>query len=192
MTTQPSTPPDPIDAPASSQAFSRLQRRLHWLVAVLLGLQFGLQAPMRDAVRTLTAGGDIGASGFLATTVHTWSGGAVGLMILWRLKLRYDRRGTGPTTAGLFGHIARLNHVALYATVLVMVTSGSAYWYFGVEPARQWHQAGKWVLAALVSLHVVAAAWHALVLRDDVFRRMTSRGGLTDRIVDRDFGDGSG
>ncbi len=165
--------------------WTRLQRRLHWLVAAGVALQFLLQGPMRRTARALDADQPIDLTGFLVSTVHTWTGVSIGLLLCWRLAVRRARAreatAGGRTSAAAaggrtpHGRVAAANHALLYCVTGAMVLSGSLHWYAGVDAAAAWHRGAKYALAGLVSLHVAAAAWHALVRRDDVLSAMLGR-----------------
>lgn len=179
----------PTDSAASTPRVPRwtsVQRRLHWLVAAGVGLQFLLQAPMRRAFEAIGADAPVGATAFVVTTVHTWTGVTLGLMLAWRLALRRSRarERTGAADASgdprekggrLRRGVAAANHALLYLVTGTMVASGALQWYAGVDAATAWHRNAKYALVALVTLHVAAALWHALVRRDDVLSAMTAR-----------------
>lgn len=190
-------------APAAPR-WTALQRRLHWAVAFAVAGQYLLQGPMRRAVGAIEGGGSVDALGFLVTTVHTWSGATVGLLLAWRLALRRERaRAAGTSTGGardasadasegalpvatrLRRAVATANHAALYLVTAAMVISGSLHWYAGLSAAAAWHGILKWVLAALVALHVGAALWHALVRRDDILPAMAGRRDPAARLDER-------
>ena len=166
-----------------------------------MALQFALQGPMRRAVDALDAG-EVGALGFLVTTVHSWTGATIALLLAWRVALRRGRArdaagregrdvpdaGAGPAgprpglPARLRRAVAAANHASLYLVTGSMAASGALHWYGGVESAARWHGILKWVLAGLVALHVAAALWHALVRRDDILPAMAGRRGPAARL----------
>lgn len=166
--------PDEERAPT----WSPLQRRLHWLVAGLVLGQYLLQDAMRSAGETVARGETVSAGEFLVTTLHTWGGAAVAALVVCRLVLR--RRAPVPVAAGGLGagaaRLVRWHHLALYAALVAMVLSGALHYYAGVEAAARWHGIGKWVLAALVAVHVGGALRHALRPGDTVLQRMWSGG----------------
>jgi len=156
--------------------WTRLQRRLHWIVAALLLGQALLGWPMAAAVERLEQVADgtatPGLGDFLVTTLHTASGVGIGLLLLWRLRLRIERAGIDVTRA----RAARAVQGLLYAVTLLMVLSGALHWYVGLEWAGIWHAAGKWLLAALVAVHL-GGAFHHLLRRDGVFQAMSKGSG---------------
>ena len=208
-------PPGATPAPGAPR-WTSLQRRLHWAVALGVAGQYLLQGPMRRAVDALEGeggGGTVGevdALGFLVTTLHTWTGATIGLLLLWRLAVRRERararrdgvaRDGADTEAGAAVDVgaeapdrdgpplerarrilAAANHALLYLVTGAMVGSGALHWYAGVDAAARWHGNLKWALAGLVALHAAAAAWHALVRRDNILRSMTGRPGRAARL----------
>jgi len=110
-----------------------------------------------------------------------------GVWGLWNLRNR-------PTESGLMGTAVKAGHVGLYALMVLVPalkiigsaggTRGFSYLGLQVFPARktaiawtskiaEWHATLGWILAALVLGHIGAAlAWHHLIKRDGVLKRM--------------------
>lgn len=169
--------------------YGAVAKWLHWLVAlgiltlVILGL---LQAdmdsgPQRAAIREL----------------H----GSIALLVLALMVLRLAWRWTNVTPAhppGIPGWQragAALVHGAIYVVVftqlasggLAVATGGKPLAFFGLfsitlpiakdhdvhELLEEVHEAGWMLLAALVAVHVLAALYHHLGLKNDVLKRMT-------------------
>ena len=123
------------------------------------------------------------------------------LLLLWRLATRAPVPLAG--TPRWQRIAASGTHAALYAMMLVMPLSGWLFnsaanfplkWFglvklpalWGPDPAvKQWardvHEYGFYVLAALVLLHVGAALWHHWFVKDATLARMLPRGWLSDR-----------
>ena len=160
--------------------WSPLQRRLHWLVALLVLGQFALQGPMRAASEAAATGAAVTFGQFVVATLHSWGGATVAVLVGWRLLLR--RRAAVPVAGGRLGaRAARLvgwHHALLYGALMAMALSGALHYYADVDGAARWHEAGKWVLVVLVLVHVAGAAVHALRPGDTVLQRMwTGRDG---------------
>ncbi len=47
-------------------------------------------------------------------------------------------------------------------------------WPAGADFMHEAHESAGWIFAALVTMHVLAALWHAL-RRDGVFQRMSAK-----------------
>ncbi|MBB4482268.1 hypothetical protein GGE46_004881 [Rhizobium etli] len=62
-------------------------------------------------------------------------------------------------------------HHAFYAAIIGQACMGflASYVWFGIAP---YHVIGSRIILAMVALHFAAAAWHALVARDDPLDRM--------------------
>ena len=147
----------------SPPTWTPLQRRLHWIVALLVASQFALQGAMRAANEAARAGDAVTFGQFAVTTLHTWGGAGVALLVAWRLVLR--RRAPVPVARGALGprasRLVAWHHRALYALLALMALSGALHWYVGWEAAARWHETGKWALAGAVAVHLAGAAVHA-------------------------------
>ena len=162
---------------ASPPRYTRLQRRLHILVMLIIASQYLFQGPMRDALELIESGADLSLSGFLITTVHTLGGALIAAAMLWRWRLA--RQNPVPVAAGRLGAKAscyiRIHHRLFYVMVLIMAISGALHYYLGWPLAGRWHELGKWGLAALIGLHVAGALWHVVAGHREVFSRMMGR-----------------
>jgi cytochrome b561 len=159
---------------------------LHWTLAFLITAALALGAfalvkipnasPMKiEALRSHMTGGLI----ILA-------------LMLVRLAIRIGSAHPPPATTGdrRLDRIAWASHRLFYVTVIAMAASGltmalqtgafdavflghgqvpADFWVF---PLRSVHYALSRLLMALIALHVVAAFYHAFVLRDRLLRRM--------------------
>lgn len=166
------------DKAGPAMFYTLLQRRLHWLVIVLLLGQFVLQAPMRDAIRAIEQQETLGFVQFMVTTAHTWGGVAIAAMMLWRWQLR---KRAVPLNGG---HLSQkqirwvtVHHLSLYAVTIFMATSGAMHYYLGWSFAARWHELGKWVLLVLIVIHVAGALSH-LKRGSTVLSRMMGRNSL--------------
>lgn len=174
-------------------AYGGTVRILHWSVAVLVIGAFFLGISMDDLPR--------GAARDLGREVHY----SLGVLVLGLGVLRVLWRAGHPPPAPLPGagvwqhRLAHLAHLGLMAVTLAVPLSGLLdRWArgrpvqvfggiplpapFPVPGGRVWgevHETLAWTLAALVAAHLLAVAWHVLVLRDGTLRRMwPSRGRL--------------
>lgn len=158
--------------------YTRLQRRLHWLVMILLSGQYLLQWRMRDAVASIENQETLGFTAFMVTTLHTWGGITIALVMLWRWQLR---KRYVPLNAGRLEHryerCVMTHHVSLYAVTIAMAATGASAYYLDWHVAAQWHAIGKWLLIALVAIHIAGALTH-LARGSNVLKRMMGRGSL--------------
>ncbi|WP_295532415.1 cytochrome b [uncultured Thioclava sp.] len=181
-------PKDTFDSPA----YRPTARLLHWLIAALILLMIpagqimivkGLPRGLQDAL-------------FL---FHKNAGVVIGLLMLVRLgfRLRYPPPPLPPSVAPLQARIAGITHALLYLLVFVMVVSGYLRVMAGGFPiegldalgvpdlmgrnpgletvAKTTHAITRLALVVLIGLHIGAALFHALWLRDGVMARMVPR-----------------
>ncbi len=114
------------------------------------------------------------ATDLLLHKVHAWSGWAILLLAALLLLLRLARGAPAlPSNMSLIERaLARLNHVALYGMILVLVVTGTIAAYFSARLFSPAHIVATYVGIGLALLHVTAALWHQLVRRDDLLLRM--------------------
>lgn len=152
--------------------YSRLQIRLHWIITVLIVLQFVLHESMIEAWEGFIK---TGASEFSALVAsHVFGGIVILLLVLWRLAVRFKRGAPLPPKAEhpLLKMVAHLSHWLLYALMVLMPLSGAFAWFGGIEQAATNHFYMKFALMGLVALHVVAALFHQFVLKTNLMQRM--------------------
>lgn len=167
-------------------------RALHWLMAALV---LGLLA----LGFTMTLGSFDLPTSFSLYQWHKWIG--LGVLALWlpRVLARLSSLAPAPPP-GWQGRAAGAVHLALYALLLMMPLSGWLATsasplhlplmvpvpFLGLarlpdliapDPAAYAvlstaHQVFAFALLGLIALHVGAALHHALVMRDDILRRM--------------------
>lgn len=158
--------------------YTQLQRRLHWIVIVLIAIQYLSQDTMREALHAIEQQVSLGFKQFLVTTLHTWGGAAIAALMLWRWRLR---KRAVPINGGLMTQRkawwVNLHHLCLYVGVLFMAATGAMHYYLGWSLAARWHELGKWMLMVLIAIHVIGALSH-LGGNNTVLRRMMGRGSL--------------
>jgi cytochrome b561 len=159
---------------------------LHWVLALLiiaalaLGALVMVKIPNTDPMK------------FEALRSHMSGGILILVLMLVRLFVRMQTKHPAAATAGnpLLDRIAWASHRMFYIAVVGMAGSGlfmavqtglfgivfgghgslpPDFWVFSI---RTVHYAFSRLLMALIALHVAAALFHALVLRDGLLRRM--------------------
>jgi len=165
-------------SPEPVNFYTVLQRRLHWLVLLLLALQYSLQVPMKAAMATIEQGQTLSFLQFLVTTAHTWGGISIAAIMIWRWQLRRRRvpPGAGNLTP-MHERVVRWHHISLYVVLVLMASTGALFYFLELQQAAQWHEWGKWLLLVLVGAHIAGALSHA-IRGDTVFQRMMGRGSL--------------
>ena len=145
----------------------------------MIGGQYLLQSPMREALVAIEQQQTLDIWQFLVTTVHTWSGISIAIIMLWRWRLRRQR--PVPLNGGAMrppvARLVQIHHVCLYVVVGVMALSGASHYYLGWSAAAQVHVFGKWALLVLIAVHVAGALRH-LQQGHSVLQRMMGLGGL--------------
>jgi cytochrome b561 len=160
-----------MPAKTAPTGYSRVQIALHWLALVLIAQQYIFKDAMSAAWDRVTEGLEAGFNPLVIA--HVAGGALVFIFALWRLTLR-TRRGVPPAIEAnkVQGILAKTTHVGLYAVMILMPLSGASAWFGGVEAAAQVHNILKFVLLALIALHVVGALYHQFILRDGTLARM--------------------
>lgn len=160
---------------------------LHWLLAVLLLLQFAAGAlglgsmPNSDPDKAMAIG------------IHMGLGLTIGALMLLRLGTRLAASSPPPAETGnrWLNRLARFNHGLLYFLVFGMVASGLGLaqqaGLFGIAfgdsgralppdwseyPPILGHQLFSRLLLLFVLLHAVAALWHHFGRKDGLLTRM--------------------
>lgn len=174
--------------PARGAAYGGTAKTLHWLIVVILSVQFAVAWTMPDIGRGTQPGRLIAlhlSIGFLVLILAI-------LRLLWRLAHPVE-----PVTEGVPRwqvRAAQAVHWLLYFLLLALPVLGWASasargWslrFFGLLPVPSLlpadpalagtlgnvHQLAAYTLLGLVALHVLAALYHHFVLRDRVLLRM--------------------
>ena len=152
--------------------YSRIQIVLHWVVAVLIILQFAFHEWISDAWDVIEKGGTADIS--VLVRAHIIGGILIFLLAAHRLRVRPK---TGVPTPPKNEHkmlkmVANLTHWSFYALMFALPISGAAAWFGGIGKAADAHEILRGILLALVALHVLAALAHHFVLKTDVMARM--------------------
>lgn len=159
---------------------------LHWVLAffIIAALALGALALARIPTSDPTK--------IEALRAHMSGGMMILVLMVVRLVVRTGSAHPAPASAGhpLLDRLAWASHRLFYVTVIAMASSGiimalqtgafdTVFFGHGQLPADFWayrirsvHYALSRLLMALIALHVVAALYHALVLRDGLLGRM--------------------
>jgi cytochrome b561 len=179
---------DCMSTPA--QRFTPAQRRLHWLMALLVAIAYVLILQ-----RGLFSRGSVGRTFMMQG--HFWTGLTIFGLACWRLVIR-RRHGAPPVTPALdrWNKLAATTlHIALYLFFLVQPLLGLAtLWSDGkavlipftriplpallplnkplAHTLEDLHVTVGDVFYWVIGLHVLAALWHHLMRKDDTLKRM--------------------
>jgi cytochrome b561 len=155
------------------QPYARPQVLLHWLVFALVIVQWLSAGAMESYFDARNDAGPPGFPDVPLAMLHAGSGALILLLMLGRVVARL-RYGAPPLPADVNPSIkalARANHYAFYGVLLLMAPTGMLALYADVDAADV-HVLLKNLLIALVVLHLSGVAFHALIRRDGVVRRM--------------------
>ncbi len=179
-----------------------LQKTFHWLIVAMVLVQVPAGYLMSYTYGLAVHDAAVQPLQDLMSQIHHTLGLLILLMVAARLAwlLSGPVPGFDAVVAGYRRILARLTHALFYVLLLVLPLSGWAavstvagapIWFFGagnLVPAilppmnlvsafgytlyAHVHIYAAWFGGFLVLLHVAAAFWHLLILKDGVFRRM--------------------
>ena len=173
----------------NSKEYSAAGKTFHWLIVILVGLEFLVAALMPEVERNLANPPSI-------VMIHF----SIGIVILavmiarlgWRLTQRMPT--APPSTPGWQDLAAKATHYGLYASLVVMPFAGWAWasslgWpvsFFGivtlsalvpqshaiVTVAADLHVLLAALIIGLIGFHTLGALYHWIFLKDGVMERM--------------------
>jgi cytochrome b561 len=166
--------------------YDGIARTLHWLIVLLIVVQFMLGWIMPDIHRDTVPDGLIAWHLMVGATIVA----VMAIRILWRISHPSPPADLPRAVAVL----SRTTHVLLYAALIGVpllgwINASSRGWTVSLPggvplPALSAkgaaiglamgdvHSVLAWVLLVLIALHVAAAFFHHLVLKDGVMQRM--------------------
>jgi cytochrome b561 len=162
-------------------------KTFHWLIVVLMLVQFPIGWFMPDIHRGMTPGTPMMFHISIGVTILA----LMSARFLWRLTHPVAPESSLPTWQRLSSEAVHwLLYLLVFATTFTgwFFASGRGWTirYFGLfklpmltaaeSPAARvigrWHQTSEWALLVFVGLHLVAALVHLFVYRDRVMARM--------------------
>lgn len=175
----------PLSPARTLPRYDAVARALHWLVALLVAAQFVIGWTMPDVRRGTIPDGEIAWNIGVGSALIV----VMALRVLWRI----THRPPPEQLAQPLQLISQATHGALYAALIAVpvlgwLNSSVRDWPIGVfgvtfpalarpgspvgHAIGNLHSAFAWVLFALIVLHVGAALFHRVVLKDHVLQRM--------------------
>ncbi len=155
--------------------YSGLQIGLHWLILILIGMNYFVSEGMEEAFEAHNEGA---AVGFWPASIHVYVGLAILALVLIRLIVRLVR-GAPEVPAGtnrILRVLGEWSHVLLYALMIAVPALGALAWYLGIEIAAGTHVLMMNAMLVLAGVHAAAALFHQFVLRDNLLDRMRRPG----------------
>ena len=187
---------------STRSAYDATARTLHWLTVLLIAMQFVIGWTMPDIHKGTQPVGLI--------AWHLGVGSTLLAVMVVRVMWRLTHKPTPDDLPPVLSIVSRVTHFLLYAALLVVpllgwINASSRGWtvrLLGVVPYPSLSTPGStfghamgdvhgilaWVLFALIGLHVGAALFHRLVLKDHVLQRMLPRAAPSGKgPADRDY-----
>lgn len=154
-------------------SYTATQKILHWLIFVLILLQYVLHEAMHETWTLVRRGMEAEFSPLVAQ--HVFGGLLILVLVIIRLYVRLTR-GAPPLPAdepAALKFAAHATHWGLYGLMILLPVTGAMAWFGGVLPAAQAHSVLRVAMILLVFLHIGGALYQSLVLKSDVMSRMT-------------------
>jgi cytochrome b561 len=175
------------NTPAEISRYDVIARGLHWTMAALIALAFGLGLAAEKMPETVEP---------LAVQVHVLLGASLVVLLGFRVLWRVVHAAPPPLPATpTMKRAAQLGHLALYLLMGGVLAAGLATLFLrgrGIEAvlfaipspfaenralarsAKEVHEVLSFALIGLSGLHMAAALWHQFVLRDHMLARMAA------------------
>ncbi len=158
----------------SSNAYSRTQVALHWVIVALVAAQYLLHGGIEAA----WAGR---LDGSLPNEPFPNPHAIVGIIILgltiWRvaMRLRVGVPVLPVEEPQVLKLIAKVTHLAFYVLLIAMPISGALAWVIGLEAPAEAHEVAAKLMLALIALHIIGALVQQFVLKTTVMERMSPK-----------------
>lgn len=141
-------------------------------MAVLVVGQYRFNEPIAQTWNAVANGLPVSFSPLILA--HVAGGVLILVLVIWLLVLK-SKRAAPPAPENepaLLRLAAQLAHWSLYGLLAAMSISGIAAWFGGIEVAAAAHGLLKFLLIALIGLHVLTVIFHHLVLKSPILKRM--------------------
>lgn len=155
-----------------SDRYNRSQLIAHWLVVVLVLMQFLSNERMARAFQQGVESGALPASGGIV--VHGLFGSLILGLMLWRVVLRVRHGAPPPSEAEPrpIQFLSRANHFAFYGVLIAMPLAGYAALLTLNPTFGSIHSALATLLLLLIALHIAGALAHVFYFKSDAYKRM--------------------
>jgi cytochrome b561 len=149
--------------------YTLFQIILHWLIALLILIQYLFHEQMEAAYEAVQKGGDGSGGNF-----HAMTGITILVLAIIRIAIKV-RRGSPelPADEPRWQQIAaHATHGILYLLMLLVPLTGMAGWGGGIKAAAEVHGFLTGLLLITFAVHFVGALYHRFVLKSGVMERM--------------------
>jgi cytochrome b561 len=159
---------------AERSGYSGLQIALHWLIALLIGVNYLVSEGMEESFDKMMEGGAV--TGW-TPAIHVYVGVAVLALVAIRLLVRLMLGAPAPAHGGtLLDKLGEWSHWVLYALMLVVPALGALSWYAMIDQTASLHVLTMNGMMILIGLHSAAALFHQFIMKDRLLLRMMKRG----------------
>lgn len=164
-----------MKAKSSPAGWSRLNVSLHWLIVVLIIVQY-LESEFMVSLWDGTLEGKAVSS---TTTILGWTHIVLGSTVLAAAVLRLIDRflihgrpphADGDPTWAVW--LAKVTHALIYTVLILMPILGLAAWFTGNDTLAGYHTFLWTPLLVLIGVHISGALAQHFVFRSDALRRM--------------------
>lgn len=149
------------------------QVTLHWLVALLVAVQYATGGSIGRTHAAVARGIEPDPFDLALHAIHNRAGLTIFALVIVRLALRLLIGVPEPVDSltGWHRRLARATPTAFYLILIAQASTGAVatyvYW-----PVSVIHGALSNALLALIALHVSAAFWHHFIVRDGAMKRI--------------------
>lgn len=153
--------------------YSRVQIRLHWVIAALVVIQFLGHDAIVEVSDLIAKGQTVDNIPVLARA-HILIGGLTLALAIWRVVLRINRGAPElpKEESAALQMIAKITHFVLYGAIFIMPLSGMGAWFGKQEFAANVHTTFKFVFLLFIALHIVGALYQQFILKTGLMDRM--------------------
>jgi len=155
------------------QSYHWCQIALHWLVALLVAVQYATGSSIDRTHHAVARGLEPEPFDLTLHAIHNRTGLMILGLMLIRLAMRLLIGAPNPAAADRDWQfrLGRATHLGFYVILLIQASTGAIASYF-FWPISVLHVALSKVLLALITLHALAALWHFSIKRDGTMGRM--------------------
>ncbi len=170
---------------STSKRYHPAHVAIHWLMALLVIMMLGIGKLVMPGVSPEDP------QKVMMLQSHAYIGGAIAILLIIRLILRFTTQRPAPADAGnaFLNFVGKAVHFLLYLLLIGMALSGLGLFlmaglssvFSGAKPypsnffdflPRMGHGLTSWLLLALIALHVGAALYHQFIRKDNLLARM--------------------